>query len=517
VLALLIAVVALLALAATATAAPTITSVFFDSLGSPAMNGNSALPFYIDPSGSGFGSQPPPVSNSIPGYTGSDYGNQLYFCDTSRGWCAGENIGGGGDQIGLMVNSWTDTQFEIEAGSYFDDEVFQLQQGDNFALTVEGTTCSGVVSTAAGAVPCGGGPPPPPATAPTVVTGYPTNLQPTSLTMTGAVNPNGSTVTDCHFDLYSHPYEFVLLYTVPCARSVGGGSQTVNVSANVTGLSPGESYAYQLSAVNAGGTGTDTGVGFSTPLLPPTRPVSQQSKSLLDVIGGTVMEAGAVFTCGVALAGEVPTVGLDTVASEVTCAGAVYGGAGLAHVIADPPSPDYQTVFVPKPFPMPRVPARCKGRRLTPARCRTLRSAESRYVRAVAHAASLSEAAGITSDRYGGAIAAGNISDAEMQATAEMRYLPKLMTAMTEAKKAGRQLGRQLARDHLNRTFSAKQVARARKRLMELKGIPHWVIARLKTDGVISSPADLKEIIHKFLVNAPPAKPTKLAAALEAW
>ncbi|HXZ72598.1 MAG TPA: hypothetical protein VEH31_17245, partial [Streptosporangiaceae bacterium] len=171
VVALLIAIVALLLFAGAANAAPTITGFAFDSLGSPASGTTPARPFDILVYGSGFGAQPPPVSNSIPGYTGSDYGNALYFCNTTRGWCAGQNdgLGNGFDLIGLVPapNYWRDSTgssnpLDISGGSYFDDNVYQLQAGDQFSITIEGTTCTGTASTALGPVPCNGSSPPPP-------------------------------------------------------------------------------------------------------------------------------------------------------------------------------------------------------------------------------------------------------------------------------------------------------------------------------------------------------------------
>ena len=109
--------------------------------------------------GEGFGSSPPAPSNvADSGYTGDDYGNALYICDTTphpTPFCAGQNTGGGGDAIGLLLNPdngvWVDgTSNLIEFGSSYDqlfypNNVDRLQTGDAFTLTINGTTCSGTV------------------------------------------------------------------------------------------------------------------------------------------------------------------------------------------------------------------------------------------------------------------------------------------------------------------------------------------------------------------------------------
>lgn len=150
--ALVIAIVAVLVPASAANAAPTITDVFFDSTG-------PSVAMFV--SGTGLGDQPPPASNlALAGYTGYDYGNALYVCDATSNptmFCAGQNNGGGGDLIGLLINpfggTWTNTgTFEIDFGSsytqyYYPNNIFRLQLGDRFTINVEGTTCSGSVST----------------------------------------------------------------------------------------------------------------------------------------------------------------------------------------------------------------------------------------------------------------------------------------------------------------------------------------------------------------------------------
>ena len=97
---------------------------------------------------------------------------------------------------------------------------------------------------------------------PLVLTGAATNTTTSSVTLTGSVNPNGATVTNCYFeygptDTYGS--------TMPCAQSVGAGTSPVVVSANLSGLTPSTTYHFALVATNAGGTARqDPGSSFTT-------------------------------------------------------------------------------------------------------------------------------------------------------------------------------------------------------------------------------------------------------------
>ncbi len=87
------------------------------------------------------------------------------------------------------------------------------------------------------------------ATAPSVVTGAVSAVSPTTATLTGTVNPNGAATT-WHFE-----YGKTTSYgTSTAATSAGAGTANIQVSANLTGLSPGTTYYYQLVATSAGGT-----------------------------------------------------------------------------------------------------------------------------------------------------------------------------------------------------------------------------------------------------------------------
>ena len=69
--------------------------------------------------------------------------------------------------------------------------------------------------------------------------------------LNASVNPNGGTVTDCHFE-YGTSTSYGT--SVPCATLPGSGTSAVAVSASLTALSVNTTYHYRVVATNAGGT-----------------------------------------------------------------------------------------------------------------------------------------------------------------------------------------------------------------------------------------------------------------------
>jgi len=100
---------------------------------------------------------------------------------------------------------------------------------------------------------------PPPAAS----TGIPTSVSATTATLNGAVNPDGSSVADCHFVISPAPAAGALL---PCPQQIGAGSTPVAVSVSLVGLSPAASYTVTLVAASAQGTSTGAAVTFLTPI-----------------------------------------------------------------------------------------------------------------------------------------------------------------------------------------------------------------------------------------------------------
>lgn len=114
---------------------------------------------------------------------------------------------------------------------------------------------------------------------PTVVTESGTPLGETSATLSGSVNPNGSNVSDCHFE-----YGTSTSYgsSAACAQVVGSGLETVNVSALTGGLLGGTVLHYRVVASNEGG----PSFGEDRSLLTPLRPLVLTSLPLVPLSGG---------------------------------------------------------------------------------------------------------------------------------------------------------------------------------------------------------------------------------------
>jgi Tol biopolymer transport system component/DNA-binding beta-propeller fold protein YncE len=135
--------------------------------------------------------------------------------------------------------------------------------------------------------PSGGG-----GTPPTLTIRGTTNEVGTSATLNGTVNPNGETVTDCHFD-----WGLDTSYgnTAPCTPAPGGGTTAVNVSADISGLTPGGNYHYRLVATNKTGTSMTDDNGFTAYAAPeattnvPTLALANE----LDVAGSLINTGGA--------------------------------------------------------------------------------------------------------------------------------------------------------------------------------------------------------------------------------
>jgi len=97
--------------------------------------------------------------------------------------------------------------------------------------------------------------------APQVLTGTATAISSNSATLQAVVNPNGAEVTACQLEYgptasYGH--------SAPCSPAPGSGSQSVEVSATVTDVSPLSTYHFRISAGNAGGTSTGADETFTT-------------------------------------------------------------------------------------------------------------------------------------------------------------------------------------------------------------------------------------------------------------
>jgi hypothetical protein len=102
--------------------------------------------------------------------------------------------------------------------------------------------------------------------APAVVASAVSDLSPTSATLNGSVDPNGSQVQDCHFQLAPAPPSGG---SVPCVQQIGSGGLLVPISAAAAGLQSGTVYTVTLTASNTQGAASASPVSFTTPT--PTR------------------------------------------------------------------------------------------------------------------------------------------------------------------------------------------------------------------------------------------------------
>jgi hypothetical protein len=100
-----------------------------------------------------------------------------------------------------------------------------------------------------------------PPSPPTVVSGSASAITLTSATLNATVNPNGETVTDCHFE-----YGTSTAYgsSAPCVPLPGSGISAVAVSAQAEGLAANTTYHYRVLASNTTGTGEGADRTFAT-------------------------------------------------------------------------------------------------------------------------------------------------------------------------------------------------------------------------------------------------------------
>ncbi len=108
---------------------------------------------------------------------------------------------------------------------------------------------------------------------PTATTESPaTEVTATSATLPGEVNPNGAPLTECLFEYgltsgYGQP---PALCSDPSAAEVSDGTSFVKVKAKLIGLTPNETYHYQLYAANASAPGKGGDETFKTEAALPT-------------------------------------------------------------------------------------------------------------------------------------------------------------------------------------------------------------------------------------------------------
>src|SRR5207244_4200454 len=93
------------------------------------------------------------------------------------------------------------------------------------------------------------------------------SLTQSAATLNATVNPNGASVSDCHFE-YGSSSSYGS--SAPCSSLPGAGTSAVAVSAQIAGLSADTTYHFRIVAGNSGGTGSGADQSFSTPPIPST-------------------------------------------------------------------------------------------------------------------------------------------------------------------------------------------------------------------------------------------------------
>ena len=102
------------------------------------------------------------------------------------------------------------------------------------------------------------------ASSPTVVTGAASNVTDTSAVLNGRVTPNGSATT------YVFSFGPTTAYGAStAAHSAGRGAKVVPVARAITGLTPGTTYHYRISAINGVGSSIGADRTFTTTGHPP--------------------------------------------------------------------------------------------------------------------------------------------------------------------------------------------------------------------------------------------------------
>jgi hypothetical protein len=150
---------------------------------------------------------------------------------------------------------------------------------------------------------------------PTVVTGPPTATDGTAATITGTLNPNGQPAT------YRFNYGTTSAYGLTTANQpVPTGSADMQVSATLTGLTPGLTYHYRIVATGIAG----TSVGLDQLFIAGQAPVPPPPPTPPAVATGDVTD---VTTVGAALWGTLNTNGQATNYTFEYGTTTSYGGA----------------------------------------------------------------------------------------------------------------------------------------------------------------------------------------------
>jgi Concanavalin A-like lectin/glucanases superfamily len=339
------------------------------------------------------------------------------------------------------------------------------------------------------------------AVSPTVNTLAAQNVGETFATLTGTLNTHG------HAAYYRFELDFGLAgagatyygFATPTQQALAvDGNQPVY--APIGGLIPGASYNFAL-VVSYDGAFSSPTLGNILAFQTTAPPMTKKDKGFIGtLIGAGATAVGGVF-CGGALLATPVTLGASDVAG---CAVAGLGIASFGVSLVEPPDSKYGVIFRPVPYTIRlKLPTICTQVHIQRgSACASLQRAARRYWTADGRVVSLAEALAVTVDRFGGAEKAASTSGEALQRSGMLMYLTRLKAATAALHAAGRRFASQLGRDHYDPLFSARQIARGRHDLSDLKGMPSSIIRRLIKDGIIGSRTDLKRLIVEGLSRA---------------
>ncbi len=140
---------------------------------------------------------------------------------------------------------------------------------NSYAAGVDGNTGELYVGDASGRVKVFGSP----EVVPDVALEEPSELQPTSATLKGSVNPSGVQIASCR---YEYGTKVVYEHVAACEQDPGSGTSPVAVTAKVTGLPESTQLRYRLRITTEQGTYTTPESAFTT-YGPPTLSLSEPS------------------------------------------------------------------------------------------------------------------------------------------------------------------------------------------------------------------------------------------------
>jgi hypothetical protein len=214
------------------------------------------------------------------------------------------------------------------------------------------------------------------ASSPSVSTGSATSIKSSSAVMRGTINPNGSSTT--YYFSYG-PAKGI--YTVNTAvKSIGSGTVPKTVEATASGLLPGTTYHFRLTATNRFGTSSGADRSLKTRGHPPALATTQgvaalsaTAATLTGVINPKGEKTNYYFEYGTSTAytartpnasvpagnAPVPVAALATPLSPLT----VFHYQLVAfHGSLASPGGDQTFLTYPSPRPVPRVPTRVTPR-----------------------------------------------------------------------------------------------------------------------------------------------------------